>query len=432
MSESTIANSSSGRHLPTKSRRKLTESRREQNRRSQRVWREKQQQRRDDEIKVRVQQELEKRDTESSEKIQHSLSETDGGDDSANAHAVSIDQAAISLPEPVLPLKVALYYYIPPVPGADDHRHLWPVPDEVEHKAYTPPPGVIPCSTLLNSLESSNLPSERLSPNSLNSQRLSISRNIISSRPSCSSFPSPNLNHLQLVGESCFGATMSIAQSLSISMQAYINDHPSPFSSTSNSNVLALPVDLQPTAYQLVINHPAYLDCIPFPHFRSMAIYLSSLKRLDHCSLFLDLMHDGMVCWGREKANAQHGRGMRDGVAWSRRSWEARPWFWHKWGWIAQTSVEEIDAGSDGGVELQHTDDDVDDEDGMLSGSQWWWLLQAGDKTDAREGGDAQVSSNNAAQGQDQEEMGSFLSRHCTVNVGVRKPSEAHMLVKWS
>ena len=73
-----------------------------------------------------------------------------------------------------------------------------------------------------------------------------------------------------------------------------------------------------------------------------MAIYLSSLKRLDHCSLFLDLMHDGMVCWGRERASARFGRGMGDGVAWNKRSWEVRRWFWRKWGWIARMTIEDV------------------------------------------------------------------------------------------
>jgi hypothetical protein len=232
------------------------------------------------------------------------------------------------------------------------------------------------------------------------------------------------------VGESCFAATLSIAQCLGISRPSYVNDHPSPFSTSSNTNIHTIPVDIRPTGYQLIIPHPCYLDCIPFPHFRSMAIYLGSLKRLDHMSLFLDLMHDGLVCWGRTD-----NRSMRDGVAWSKRSWEARPWFWRKWSWIAKASVEDIDAGDGVG----HNSDEFDDEDGMLSGSQWWWSLHgdtgAGqtalthhqDVNPMMDDDDAITSAGGVLSHQPElEEFGSLLSRHVTANVSLRKPEEIY------
>jgi hypothetical protein len=229
---------------------------------------------------------------------------------------------------------------------------------------------------------------------------------------------------------------MAIAQSLGISVQSYVNDHPSPFSTTTNANIHTIPVDLRPTAYQLIIPHPSYLDCIPFPHFRSMAIYLSSVKRLDHCSLFLDLMHDGMLCWGRERASARYGRSMRDGVAWNKRSWEVRKWFWRKWSWIARMTVEGIDAGIDAGapVAVQPGDEEeFDDEDGMLSGSQWWWSLHDDEAGNTSNEGHTASSSHAPGQEpeQEQEELGVVLSRVVTCNVGIRKTEEAHLLVDW-
>ena len=171
--------------------------------------------------------------------------------------AINVEHSETLVPEPILPLKVALYYYVPPIPEVDDLRHSWPVPDDVDFKTYVLPPGVKPLTGVSSSLSSS---ASRIRAPFTNNNILSI----VLSRPAVArpGISSPYLNHLRLVGESCFGATMSIAQSLGITMQAYINDHPSPFSAASNSNIHNIPIDLRPTAYQLIINHPSYLDCI--------------------------------------------------------------------------------------------------------------------------------------------------------------------------
>ncbi|OAP61486.1 hypothetical protein AYL99_03689 [Fonsecaea erecta] len=431
---------------PDKYKRKLTDARREQNRRSQRLWRERQRQRRDEEIKAKVAEELSKREREHAQQLstaEHLASPAEPletGDGSSNTilkaptDEISIDvgtdegaNKVPTLPEPILPLRVAVYYYVPPIPDALDMRHSWPVPDDVDSKTYTLPPGFTPRESPLSALSPSVSPMRQLSPFQYSPQpslgsRSSASRSISRTRPS---LPSPYKNHLQLVGESCFAATMSIAQSLGISVVSYVNDHPSPFSTTSNANIHTIPVDLRPTAHQLIIPHPSYLDCIPFPHFRSMAIYLSSAKRLDHMSLFLDLMHDGMVCWGRERANGNFGRSMRDGVAWNKRSWEVRRWFWRKWSWIARMTVEDIDSG----VISHQTAEEFDDEDGMLSGSQWWWSLH-----DDEEGllpTEAAASSSSEVPAQEPEELGSFLSRHMVCNVGIRQTNQNHLLMNW-
>ena len=191
-----------------------------------------------------------------------------------------------------------------------------------------------------------------------------------------------------------------------------------------------------------MLPHPCYLDCIPFPHFRSMAVYLSSLGRLDHCSFFLDIMHDGMVCWG-SSSSSRHGGG--GGVPWNRRSWEVKPWFWRKWGWIARTSVEEIDAGVPVPVPVpvppvQHretetaaaVETEVDDEDGMLSGSRWWWSLHDDDEECNGSGSGVSASASvPEPEYQQQEELGSYLSRMRTANVGLRQTNEKHLLRMW-
>lgn len=427
-----VENLESDQQLPARYKRKLTDARREQNRRSQRVWREKQKQRREEEIKTRVRQELERREKRQpqAESLPRSVEAEAGAGAEAETSSTSLQPAdEITIPEPILPLNVAVYYYAPPVPDVEDHRYSWPVPDETQRMIYTLPPGVTPRTTALTSLASSASSSAHPSPLSLYYSRSSLSSHGSSGVSSRPSMPSPYLNHLQLVGESCFGATMAIAQSLGISVPAYINDHASPFSTGSNADIHTIPVDLRPTAFQLIIPHPCYLDCIPFPHFRSMAIYLASVKRLDHGSLFLDMMHDGMICWGRERASTQYGRSMRDGVAWTKRSWEVRRWFWRKWSWIARMSVEGIDAGLDASVVGQPQAEDLDDEDGMLSGSQWWWSLRDEDEGHTVSQGLTSMSSN--VPGQEEEEFGSFLSSVGTYNVGIRRPEEEHLVVHW-
>ncbi|OAL33094.1 hypothetical protein AYO20_07576 [Fonsecaea nubica] len=446
MSSSSSAAAGSESKLSERYKRKLTEARREQNRRSQRVWREKQKHRRDEEIREKVTQELAKRAREHAPQLsavegQVPLTESlETGRESSIALGeplhdeilteTDIHKAASNttpLPEPVLPLRVAVYYYVPPIPDALDMRHLWPIPDDIDSKTYTLPPGVVSGTSPLSSLSPSLSPLRQASPLQCSPQvaprsSSSASRSISRTRPS---LPSPYKNNLKLVGESCFAATMSIAQSLGISIVSYVNDHPSPFSTSSNANIHTIPVDLRPTAHQLIIPHPSYLDCIPFPHFRSMAIYLSSVKKLDHMSLFLDLIHDGLVCWGRERANGDYGRSMRDGVAWNKRSWEVRRWFWRKWGWIARMTVEDIDRG----ITTQQTEEEFDDEDGMLSGSQWWWSLHD-DEEGILPAGDAGTSSSGGFV-PGSEELGSLLSRHVVCNAGVRQTNENHLVMNW-
>lgn len=166
-----------------------------------------------------------------------------------------------------------------------------------------------------------------------------------------------------------------------------------------------------------------------------MAVYLSSLKKLDHCSLFLDLIHDGLVCWGRARANSGSARSMRDGVAWSKRSWEARPWFWRKWGWLARLEVADVERGAYGlGQPVVNADHEIDDADGMLSGSQWWWAQQAEDDGEGQEPGLTSMSnasrSGSSSSGVPgppaQEEFGSLLSRVVVCNVGIRNKADIY------
>lgn len=436
-------------------KRKLTEARREQNRQAQKSWRERQKHKRDEDMKARVLESLQQSTPALSDSLDHgeesnralprllSQSQSRSGE-TLDIRYEAAEQAPPPpplppLPDPDLPLDVALYYYLPPEPGHEDMRHLWPVPDELFLQIYKKPP---PSHSLRNS--GLAIPARSAFSGHPRHHSLGpITPDTLWSSPQGpfqsekTPYPSPYLNHLQLVGESCFSATLSIAQSIGIPRPAYINDHPSPFTGSSNLDLNTLPKDLRPTGYQLMLPHPCYLDCIPFPHFRSVAIHLSSTKRLDHVSLFLDLIHDGLVCWGRSRANARYGRTMSDGVAWSRRSWEARPWFWRKWGWLAKARLEDLEWLT---PSPSLVDDELDDQDGMLSGSQWWWTLNGeGEEEDDGGGGgdDDDFALSSDATPSDptldtsatvQEEFGVILSRNYTCNVGVRNKAD---VVPW-
>ncbi|KAF2971579.1 hypothetical protein GQX73_g2021 [Xylaria multiplex] len=89
--------------------------------------------------------------------------------------------------------------------------------------------------------------------------------------------------------------------------------------------------DLLPTPAQLAIPHHPSFDVIPWPAFRSnICIALAQDPPLiDDGELCLDLMNEGVRCWGSTAGDSLHGRGQ--GAPWDQRSWEAAPWFLEKW-----------------------------------------------------------------------------------------------------
>ena len=105
---------------------------------------------------------------------------------------------------------------------------------------------------------------------------------------------------------------------------------------------------------------------------------------------------------------------MRDGVAWSKRSWEARPWFLRKWGWLLaiDPSVEGIGLASGHGVVV---DEDEHDADGMFEGSRWWRTTRGELLDDDTQTQDIEEIV---------EEHGAMLSRLVTCNIGVRDVNE--------
>lgn len=98
--------------------------------------------------------------------------------------------------------------------------------------------------------------------------------------------------------------------------------------------------DMAPTMEQLTITHHPYLDLIPWPSFRARAIVASSMEppMIDEGDLCLDLLNNGIYCWGMRGASL-HGRG--EGTPWDSRSWEAKPWFLKKWSLLTGPDVRQ-------------------------------------------------------------------------------------------
>lgn len=245
---------------------------------------------------------------------------------------------------------------IQPDPSSPDLRLFWPISPDVRIKDYSLQPHLFTPKTSFASLSSS-------------SSAPTFDGTSSSAASPFGSLPDPYRNIIRLQGEACLNATFSVATVLGISQSAYINDHPSLFYHSIEPNFYHLPRYLRPTPNQLRLPHPVYLDCIVFPTFRSRAIALSAKGQLDHCALFLDLLQDGLVCWGNADANCHVGKDMRDGVAWSPTSWEARPWFLRRWGFLV--GKEDEDA-----VDV----DEPRDDDGIWQQSRWWWVLRGEDE----------------------------------------------------
>lgn len=112
-----------------------------------------------------------------------------------------------------------------------------------------------------------------------------------------------------------------------------------------------IPPDLVPTDVQLTVPHHPTLDTIPWPGFRSKVIAAvhSNPPLIDREDFCLDLLNDGLRCWG-----VANGESLPSAAPWDARNWEAAPWFLEKW--------EHVIGGRDG------------DEWKM---SAWWWSMCA-------------------------------------------------------
>ncbi|ETI23773.1 hypothetical protein G647_05579 [Cladophialophora carrionii CBS 160.54] len=251
-------------------------------------------------------------------------------------------------------------------------------------------------------------------PGSLQGSRSFIT--LTSHQPS-SGFPSPRsamadpyMNHMRLVGEANIEASIAIGLALKISRNQYLNDHPSHFpgcyvalnkpdprAPTNSISPITVPYKIadtfmqitprlqahlecvkppiRPTPAQLLNPHPAYLDCIVFPYFREHAVKASADGILDHGKLFTDIMHGGLVCWGGMSGlSNRHGRSTKSGKRDMRETvaWSTRSWEAKKWflkKWTWLIGTEEEEEARG-------------DTDGIWKGSRWWWTMRGEEDSD--------------------------------------------------
>jgi hypothetical protein len=96
-----------------------------------------------------------------------------------------------------------------------------------------------------------------------------------------------------------------------------------------------IPIHLQPTLPQVLFQHPAFLDLIPMPGFRTKVILAGAnkgwgamgLERFDLFELKKDIFQDGLAWGGKDGCGRQDAQGQ----PWDMRSWEAAEWFVRKW-----------------------------------------------------------------------------------------------------
>ncbi|KAF2803602.1 uncharacterized protein BDZ99DRAFT_576080 [Mytilinidion resinicola] len=116
--------------------------------------------------------------------------------------------------------------------------------------------------------------------------------------------------------------------------------------------------DLAPTPLQRSYPHGMYLDLIPFPVFRDRVITMLSMDppAFDESELKHDIEADGLLVWGV----AQGTRDRSATLVRDRRNWECSKWFFEKWKLLVNGS----------GLEEQ---------------SRWWRRMRGDDECDEDE-----------------------------------------------
>ncbi|KAK5052095.1 hypothetical protein LTR84_002899 [Exophiala bonariae] len=414
--------------------RQLTDKRREQNRRAQKIYREKLRKRLED-----LEEQAAATGTTSTSSssalgtpasrstVNHvpirgsSRQETSGldvaplvaaGDKAAeylNSRMIRIEDAFLAagdLPISHNPLTIGVQFDVIPSPPASEpepeptpesiHTHddygdldlrpIWPMPPRKGNRPYLHDTPSSSYDLALTAISARRAP---------NSPRSSVT--------SSKTVPDIYANNLRLVGVGTIEASIAVGLCLRITRSAYINDHPSPFpgccvalnsdaagpksigynffqthfaiTTKLSEHISGVRGALRPSPAQMMNPHPCYLDCIVFPYFRDQTVQASMQGILDHEQLFLDIFHGGLVCWGgasdMAKSRRARKRQMSDNVAWSTRSWEAKKWFLRKYSWLIGTEEDEDKRG---------------DADGIWKSSRWWWNMR-GD-VDSEDDGD--------------------------------------------
>ncbi|KAF2454704.1 hypothetical protein BDY21DRAFT_373950 [Lineolata rhizophorae] len=172
---------------------------------------------------------------------------------------------------------------------------------------------------------------------------------------------SPQRNYLNLSDQVWVTASLAIGETIGITPSMFFEEKPSPFfrpslhgkpcsvvatSLAQSTAFLGIKRDLRPTASQLALMHPSYLDLLIFSGMREKSIMTLALSGFDQLDFINDMLNGGLVCWG----NVAQSDRRASGVPWDRRSWEAKRWFLEKWSAL------------------------VDEE--MWECSRWWWAMR--------------------------------------------------------
>jgi hypothetical protein len=101
---------------------------------------------------------------------------------------------------------------------------------------------------------------------------------------------------------------------------------------TVQSLFRTLKPNMRPSSEQITIQHPSYMDILPFPTLRKNLI--QNQDKFDEDE-FLEDMTTGLVCWGRsglgkKERNVSTGSAS-NGTPWDVRSWEAKASFLRKY-----------------------------------------------------------------------------------------------------
>ncbi|KAI9044341.1 uncharacterized protein KD926_000942 [Aspergillus affinis] len=163
--------------------------------------------------------------------------------------------------------------------------------------------------------------------------------------------PAPDLhaNHLRLDTMCTLAAMDTLRMHVGLTEEMVCaEESPSPFyrsmkastDSAAKENVITtvqkifktLKPDLRPSSEQITVEHPPYIDVLPFRTLRKNLILHQQEVNEDE---FLHDLLTGLVCWGgaglgRKDRNASTGYAST-GTPWDNRSWEAKVWFLKKY-----------------------------------------------------------------------------------------------------
>ncbi|PGH21526.1 hypothetical protein AJ80_03194 [Polytolypa hystricis UAMH7299] len=166
---------------------------------------------------------------------------------------------------------------------------------------------------------------------------------------SVAAVPDPYANHLRLETICTLAAMDALRMHVGITENMMCaEESPSPFyrsirasaDDTVKENMICtvqrifktLKPDLRPSSEQITVEHPPYIDVLPFRTLRKNLILHQ--PEVDEIEFLRDAV-TGLVCWG----GAGVGRKDRDastgyastGTPWDNRSWEAKEWFLKKY-----------------------------------------------------------------------------------------------------